>query len=269
MNYDSIEAVNWSTLKALGRSPLHYRHRMDTEQEDARHLRLGRAVHTQILEPERFLDRHPIYPGAARRGKAWDEFQEQHAEADILLHSEAVQAQDMAASVLGHPLARKHLRDGISEKVLEWTDRETGLACKGRCDSVNGHLVELKSTAPRSFTPDLFAGQAIRLGYHGQMAFYADGLVATGYEVDHEPAMIVVESEPPHDVAVYVVSDEMMRMGRKLYKRLLFRLKDCIDSDQWPGVCAGQELELLPPAWAMTEPEDDQSITFGGKNLGW
>lgn len=269
--YAQIDAVNWSTLKHLAKSPLHYKHRTEAEQDDAKHMRLGRAVHTLILEPERFTERHPIFGGGARRGKAWDEFAANHAGADILIGTEAAQAQAMADAVRHHPLAQKHLRDGLAEQVLTWTDPETGVKCKGRCDSVNGHLVEFKSCNGRDFEPYKFESHAARLRYHGQLAFYADGLAAMGYEVEHDPTMIVVESDPPHDVAVYIVKDEVLDLGRKLYRKLLARFVECSESDHWPGVCADEELYLGVPAWATWEAEDaapEQPITIGGTVMG-
>jgi hypothetical protein len=263
-DYAAIDAVNWSTLKSMAKSPLHYRHRVDTDMDDARHLRLGRAVHTLILEPDQYRERHPVFGGAARRGKAWDDFEAAHPGADILLGTEAAQAEAMAQSVLAHPLARKHLRDGLAEQIMTWTDPETGVKCKGRCDAVNGHLVELKSCNGQAFDPRRFPGHAARLMYHGQIAYYLDGLTAMGHRLDQDPAMIVVESDPPHDVAVYLIMPEDVEAGRELYRSLLDRLVECRRSDRWPGVCEGEELRLRLPDWVRSQFEDDEPITIGG-----
>lgn len=261
--YENLPGERWSQLKAMAISPRHYRHGIDTEDEsESKAMRLGTALHTMVLEPATFMDRHPVFAGS-RRGKAWDEFKAAHPDRDILTEPEWFVVHGMAESITTHPLAMEHLRHGLKERVLQWTDADTGLQCKGRCDSVNGHLVELKTCNGMSFPHEKFESHAVRLGYHGQLAFYSDGLAAEGYEPDMEPTMIVVESAPPFDVAVYSVKPEIIEAGRAMYKALLQRVKECTGSGQWPGVCGAEPLYLGLPAWAQQDVLP--KVTFGGK----
>jgi len=278
--YRALPGVNWSSLKKMATSPLHYKHGMDTPDDKGTvAMRLGRALHTMILERDSFESRHPVFDGKSRNSKAWKEFTAEHPGVDPLTASEAEQVSGMASSIAASSLAMKHLSHGVSEKTLRWDSglvyrsRPDGepqpILCKGRCDSVNGHLVELKTCNGRDFAPDRFESHAARLRYHGQIAYYADGLAAQGYEVDNGPAMIVVESEPPFDCAVYVVKAEIIEAGRGLYRKLLGKLRDCLESDTWPGVCCDKELSLGLPAWAEWETlEAAKPITIGGVALG-
>ena len=270
--YKDIDAVNWSTLRAMRVSPFHYKHRIDHPPEPTKAMRLGRALHTAILEPHEFESRHPIYPGPVRRGGKWEAFLDEHAGADlddILIQTEAHAIKSMAQSVRGSGFACEHLRDGAKETILEWTDEDTGIACKGRCDSVNGHLVDVKTCNGSDFVPERFESHAIRFGYDGQMAFYADGLAAMGYEPDHGPALIVVESEEPYDCATYILKEEFIDRGRRLYQTLLRQLKECREANHWPGICGDGELHLGIPAWAEWEQfEDVKPITIGGVAFG-
>jgi len=44
--YSKLEAVNWSSLKEMRRSPRHYQHRLTAPREDTKAMALGRATHT-------------------------------------------------------------------------------------------------------------------------------------------------------------------------------------------------------------------------------
>ena len=67
--YEAIDAVNWSTLKVLGKSPAHYLQRMAGEEsEDTEARQRGRVLHMAVFEPERFARSVVVYPDA-RRGK--------------------------------------------------------------------------------------------------------------------------------------------------------------------------------------------------------
>ena len=51
--YDALVAVNWSSLKHLGRSPAHYQAALKQTFADTDTLRIGRAFHVAALEPQR------------------------------------------------------------------------------------------------------------------------------------------------------------------------------------------------------------------------
>lgn len=265
MRYESIPAVNWSSLKHMRVSPLQYQHELTRERKDTDAFRMGRAIHALVLEPQHWDRDFAVWDGAARRGAAWDTFAELHRSRTILTAQESRRAKLAAMAVRSHPVARQHLRDGVAEHTIQWVDAETGVECKGRVDAVNGHLVELKTAA--DIDPVRFASAAARYGYHAQLAFYFDGLAALGHQM-HEPAMIVVESDEPHDVLVYAVDEGVLEAGRALYRRLLRRLVACRESGSWPGRCEG-EMALVLPAWAEADDEADEPITMGGIAIGF
>src|SRR5574341_903199 len=68
--YDRIDAVNWTTLKAMRASPKHYRYAAEHATEDTAAMRDGRAVHTAVLEPDRFPLDYAIWAGERRAGKS-------------------------------------------------------------------------------------------------------------------------------------------------------------------------------------------------------
>lgn len=261
--YEDIDALNWSTLKHLRTSPLQYRHRLEHPEADKAAYWLGRALHTLVLEPDTWDEHFVTYVGGDRRGKAWEAFRQQCAGRTILKLGEEEQAIAMADAIRRHPIASRHLRDGLTEKVLTWTEPESGRACKGRMDSVNGHLVEIKTAA--DIQPQRFAAAAARFGYHCQLAWYADGLRHSGYEVHEDPAMIVVQTDAPHDVVVYTIGNDVLDQGRREYQRLLRLLGECEESGHWPGMAPDHEWDFALPAWAASfDEEPDRPLTMGG-----
>ncbi len=251
--YQAIDAVNWSTLKHMGASPLHYRHACECGTGDTPAMLLGRAIHTAVLEPDEFPLRYAVYTGDRRAGKAWEEFRDANAGRDILKANEY----DVCLQVRDAARRNAHVQDmltGSSEVVKTWTDAETGIACKCRIDHVtaDGVLVDVKSTA--TIDRHLFENTAGRLGYHGQAAFYQRGIERTG-----APAYVIaVEQSAPFDVVVFIWAESALAVGDADVSEYLRRVKACRESGYWPGRYNGvQELNL--PAWMEQDAE-----TFGG-----
>jgi len=262
--YQQIDAVNWSTLREFRESPLKYRYRLDNVREDTASLAVGRAVHTAVFEPQRLLLDYTVYQGR-RAGKAWDAFREAHHEQTILTEEQWDRCHGIQAAVRAHPLCEPYLHTGAAEQVLQWTDAETRLRCKGRLDwiSTGRAVVDLKTT--RSIQLHMLQNTVARYGYHTQIAFYLDGHEATRRE-RLQGVIIAVESQPPYDVGVFVVSDEAIYAGQEEYRSLLTRLKWCRESGQWPGRYT-EEQTLDLPAWMFDDEEDPTSlgITIGGE----
>ena len=263
--YQAIDAVNFSSLKALKVSPLQYQHDQKNPRAETAFFRVGRAIHAYILEPETFAQRFARFTGKVRRGKEWEAFKEANASADILSDDEWESAIGSARAVLAHPVASKIVKGGFRESVLTWTDEETGLKCKARLDLVSSRIVDLKSAA--RIGRHQFAAAAARLLYHGQFAFYADGAAANGIELAGDPSMVVVQSEPPHDVIAYRLPPQVVEAGRAEYRALLEKLRDCREADSWPGVAPDTLEDFSLPAWA-TADEDEVELTMNGVAMG-
>lgn len=267
--YSEVDAVNWSSLKYMAVSPLEYRYRTtpDAPETDTPAMRLGRALHALLPTREEYDEDWLVYSEtAARRGKAWAAFLAANPGKEILTEAEAEVAISMAEAVRAHPKAAPLLDHGERERSMRWIDSSTGILCKGRTDLLNGRLLEFKSTDRRYLEPSAFASHAVRMGYHGQLAFYLDGLAASGYELQDEPTMVVVQSSAPWDVVVYDdISEGFIEEGRAYYRRLLDRLFVCATRDEWPGINPSGRCELSLPAWVSTA--SSSSITLDGEEV--
>lgn len=134
-----------------------------------------------------------------------------------------------------HTQARKLVTNGQHQRVLRWTDEETGITCKGRPDIIieqGGILVDLKSTLDAS--ADGFRRALWSFGYEYQDAMYYRGARANGIDVQAF-YFVLVEKEPPYHWNVVEVDEEDRTMARLQISSDLRRLKECLATNNWPG----------------------------------
>jgi hypothetical protein len=265
-DYFAMPELNFSRLKSFAISPLQYRHDIDHPRTDKPHFRRGSLMHAIVLEPETVAERFACYRDGKRdkRTKAYQEFLAAHEGKSILSESEWESAAGAAAAVLADPIAGPYLSGGVAEQTIMWTEPTTGRRCKARIDLSGAHLVDLKSTA--YIEPRRFGQQAARLSYHAQLAWYLDGLLASGHDMDPTPILIVVQSEQPHDVVTYRLPDHVVHAGRDLYRGWLQQLQRCEESGVWPGVAGGEALNLHLPEWVYGD-DDPLELTMGGQAI--
>jgi hypothetical protein len=267
--YIELPAVHSSGLREMLVSPLHYQHRQQSPRTDSDTLRAGRAGHTAILEPERFLreyvewvDEHEDGTKRVRRGKAWDEFQAINAGKTILKPAQFKTALTLRDVVRDHPVAGPLVKGiGRNELSIHWVHERTGLKCKARIDRITSQaLIDIKTT--RDPTPRSFAATAARLAYTMQLALYSDGAEAAGLGA---PAVkiVAVQNVEPFDVVVYDLEFDELEHGRRLYEEAMDKVVECRKSQRWPGFAETSSIPLKLPAWAMPGA-DEADIVFGG-----
>jgi hypothetical protein len=252
--YRKIDAVNFSTLKQAAKSAAHYRQALATPDEDTTGRAKGRLTHAAVLDPDSLMRDFVAYDGD-RRGKAWAAFCEQHPEKTIVKADEYESALAQRDSLLAHPAAGPILRSaGEREKVITWTDEETGLACKGRLDLLAGGIVYDVKGCP-TIEAGKFGADAARMLYHAQLGFYGMGLRARGVHV-LGGALIGVEHAAPYDVAVFTLSEDDLWAGEVVCRELLAKVAAGRFSGLWPGrYPEAQPIRL--PAWAFPQDNDD------------
>ena len=246
-DYFALPGVNWSSLKHMRESPLLYRYRMDFPEEDKPAYALGRAVHTMVFEPRSFESEYAIWCDGHRKGKAWQEFAEFHADKTILKEDEYDACLAMADAVRTHPLVSPYLVGGLFETVIRWTDPETKLLCKAKPDwrlDERRILLDLKTC--RSIDGRRFGSEAARFGYMSQFAHYGNGIYhALGWRPERTLA-VAVEKDPPHDVGIFEFTFSDLQIGADEVADLLRRVKDCQDSGEWPGRYTTEQAVQLP-----------------------
>jgi exodeoxyribonuclease VIII len=260
--YFDAPGVNWSTLKHLRDSPQAYQYALHNPPADRAAFAIGRAVHTLVFEPELFGQEYAIWTEGDRRGKAWAEFKAEHEGLTILKAAEADECAAMATAVRQNPLVQPYLDGGVCEQPVFWTDAETGIACKAKPDWVMPDtrvLLDLKTA--RGIEARRFGNEAARMGYHLQLAHYANGIEAAYGWKPQRQLIVAVEKAAPYDVAVFEVGPDDAWLAASDVRELLHQLKECTDAGRWPGrYTQVQALQL--PAW-ITNSDDDDPDGFG------
>lgn len=252
--YLALPSVHFSALHHVEVSPLHYL-RAARESTDTAALRFGRALHAVVLTPDD--SGVVLWHGAARRGREWLEFAREHADKTILTGPENNTLFGMRDAILCHPRARALLTGGDPEVTAEWTDAQTGLACRCRFDYLRagGGIVELKTA--RASHPRAFFREAARRYYHAQLAMQADGYEACTGEPHASVHVIAVEKSPPYDVCVYAIGPETLDAGRRKVDAWLRVVAECTRTGTWPGAGGDADVAMQLPAWAESDGLED------------
>lgn len=261
--YHAHPAISSSAIREALRSPAHY-HAAYIERSvprtESASMKLGTAVHTLVLEPEKWASEYAISPAVDRRTKAgkeaWAAFVEEAGERVLVTEEEAAHAKAVAQSVLKHGAARE-LVEGIFERPVAessvfWRDDATGLELKCRPDALDlgeGVIVDLKTT--RDASPIGFPKSVANFGYHTQAAWYRRGVeAALGASCRH--VIVAVETAPPYAVGVYELDEDALEVGAELAKLGLERIARGIETGEWPAY--GDDLqEITLPGWAKKE----------------
>jgi hypothetical protein len=223
--------VHFSQLKHMAHSPAHYQQAAQGGWHDALHLRIGSGAHAIAFDQP-----VAVYPGKVRRGKEWDAFKEDNADALWLSRTEHAQALVIADAIRGHREASELLfvDDSAVEKRIEWS--LLGRECAGTPDvRTASYIVDLKTT--KCSHPERFTRDATFRNYHAQLAWYLDGVRLSGLGTPTEAYIVAVESTPPHPVTVLRLTDKAIDQGRRLCRIWLERVLGCERDNRWPGYC--------------------------------
>jgi exodeoxyribonuclease VIII len=257
--YLDAPGISQSRLKAMARSPAHFRAALTAEEESSRALTIGTILHLAVFEPHLLESSYYLRPETYENKKGvvkkWNanateckDWAAAHDDREVLVVKEHESIIGMRKSVMEHAAALAALADGIPEQCLFAPDPTTGIGLKCRADWLSGNtIVDLKSTVDAS--PEGFASSVDKFGYDVQAAYNLD--IANWLSLGREFFLfIAVEKEPPYAVAVYELDAESIGIGRSKYRRYLDLADHCFKTDEWPAYDpAIQRLSL--PQWSI------------------
>lgn len=263
--YRELDAVNFSTIKHLARSALHYAHAVRAERAPTVPMRLGAVAHCLALEPLRFAEQFAVWDPPGKKpnfsGKEYVAFRDAHPNHEIVKPAEVEAGRRIAAAIRTSRTAQRYMSRGRPECVMIWRDEVTGMLCKARPDFVSdcipNLIVELKTA--RDISPWAFASQYAKLSYHVQTAWYLWGLATlTG-----KPAYakcVAVENTEPHDVITYSLTD-VVDLGAETLRKWLTKLAELRAADSWPGQSPDVEIDLQLPRYMLDDEDEDGDLT--------
>lgn len=276
VDYERIDALNFSTLKRLHISPKLCRWRVDHPEPDKPAFALGRAIHVATLEPERWAREYVVEPDfgeqltakgePALNPKATKGYKAALAQwqaslgpgVTVIDPGEFALVERCARAIREHRVAGPLVRGGRAEVVTEWTDEETGTKCKARIDHARESIVDLKSG--RRETTRRMLSDAAEYLYFAQLSWYWDGAVAARLIPADAPLplLVYVQTGEPFDVVAFNMTSATFEAGRNLCRQLLEKYLACQAANYWPGLGEGLIPWELPP-WAAGIERDDES----------
>lgn len=244
--YNQAPGVRRSDLWRMHESPEKYKWFLEHPPESTPTLTFGAAAHKMLLEPDGFDDEFAVLPNVDRRTKAGKEAYEA-----FLLNSDgkAIISEDEYNTI--NEMIRRamtipcvvNLLDGKKEQSFFWTDEDTGILCKIRCDCITEHdgkviVVDYKTTTDAR--TNIFVNRDMdKYGYFLQAFMYTEGVMKNmGLTERPDFHFIVQEKKPPYSlnvVTVYGDSDVMMH-GQDVFREYIGMLKQCMETGFWWGL---------------------------------
>lgn len=261
--------VNWSALKVLlTHSPKHFYDQFiaGNKPDPSSAMIFGRLVHCAALEgwgqvrkefavkPTPPADKPTYYRTKDGRSemKLW---LSRNKGKDIVKQEEFDKVKSMIDALKQKDGSALWLfeTEGTNEQAYQWDvqvpDFELPVLCRAKMDRIATHngkryVVDYKTTA-NTPTVSSFGRTVGEYMYHAQMAYYMDGVAADG------AVLVAQETKAPYDSCVYVLDEELLKDGRRIYAEALRRYADCRlahvfteDATAWPGLPDSQLLGL-------------------------
>lgn len=240
--YRKHEGTSRSQLWQLKKSPLHFKHNLETPQEETTALLFGKAMHKYILEYDDFFNEFVVAPKFDKRTKAGKEAFEQWLEmagGKTVIDEAMMEQINAMADVINENQFAKVLLTGDCEKSFFWTDEATGEKFKCRPDclsnqTLNGKrlIVDYKTTD--SCEDGHFERACKKYGYKLQAGMYREGMFQNTFE-DYGFVFVAQEKKEPYAVRVYVCSEEFINEGLDEFRELAGLLHYCKSNDDWFG----------------------------------
>lgn len=215
--------------------PAKFKHWLDHPEPPKRHLDLGTAAHSVVLEEG---DNIVVTEFDDWRTKAAREQRDAiRGDGGVpLLFHEGEQLTAMVEALRAHPEASALLEPGtgVAEQSLFWEDR--GIWRRSRLDWLRneGQIVDYKTT--KSANPEDLGRMFHDWGYHQQQEFYTDGGIALDLIDPELPFQFVIQEKDPPYLVVVTTCDQVARdIGRHLNERALYTYAHCRETGEWPG----------------------------------
>lgn len=238
-----------SDLKKFLKSPaIYYYERYEkTQKTEERHFSIGSGLHELILEPEFFASNYVVFPKVDKRTvegrRKLVEFTEQAQGKTILYEDEMSMIIKMAENAMKNNTLGELLKDSYRELSCYTTDAKTGLKLRMRPDSISktkSTITDIKSCVDSS--AKRFKNDVYSYGYAISAAYYCDFLGRENY------IFAAIEKEPPYQVSLFTLDDEIIEYGRQQYRMGLDLLKWSIDNNYW---CNYNEFDILKECYSL------------------
>jgi len=272
-DYQNGPGESSSTVKHAAKALKIYKSYRDGEIKfkETEATEMGTAIHSIVLEPNKFDDEYAISPPDIKRPtktqltaknpavktleqiEFWERFDNENTGKIIIstkMYDCACRVRD---SIMVHPEAKDLFQNGEAESSGYYLDQDfahgegTNMLCRYRPDyRTDNYILDLKSCIDAS--KDGFNKAIGNLGYHISAAHYLAGDAACKGTDHRQFIFVAAEKIPPYMVAVYLVSEKDLELGFWIRRRALNAIKTARKKKEWPGYNSDVAIETqLPP----------------------
>lgn len=259
-DYHAHPAISRSGMMLFAQSPYlywaNYLNPLRPKKESTKAMDFGSAFHTYILEAHLFEKAYVIEPPKVLLKDVGRELYDKYKQecedlakrnALILMPDEWVMLSKMKEALMQNSEAWELIQGAKYEQSYFWQDKESGLMVKARPDILHPNMiVDLKtcvSASSRAYQRAMVDG-----GYHMQAAIIRESInVLEGRDIPN-CINLCVEKTYPYQVGIKVISESALEIGRKQFKDILMRMKECFETNIWPSYEI-EQVEL--PGWAL------------------
>lgn len=266
-DYAELEGINFSSFKHFFNSPSYFRWASQQVNEETDDLIIGSAVHTAVLQPDKFKQKYCVAPKLDRRKTEhkliWNEFVESNK------HKIALTA-EMMDVVVGCTSAirdNKYFKSIFNPNHLIEAGGNAelfGSVIKGRIDYYNPELNVIFDIKTCSIVPNInkMRKQAEDRMHYMQGFFYRH-IIAENFKLRTPPDVVFgyVNKKSPNQVGLLQFHDLYFQKAAIELEPQLMRFENCKASGVWPESDASVNPQVVKP-WSNvvdTEDEADES----------
>ena len=242
----SISSSGLRTI--IQKSPLHYWYNSplnpdraeEDDDEESTYMRVGKAAHTLLLEPDLFRSMFVTRPGCwadwrTNAAKTWRA--EKIAEGfTVLSPAEMEQIIGIHDALKKHPLYREGLLEGDIERALIWRDSKTGVWLKARPDALpRGSTILSDVKVTTDCRDDKITRKIFDMGYDMQLALGGIGMKRVLNRDIDEFVIVAVESKKPHGIRIAAIDHDEIYRATCLLRKALDDFAECYRTGEWPS----------------------------------
>ena len=251
--YFSLKSISNSDLKLIEKSISHFLNK--NQHEDTSSMGFGRALHSYVLEEDKFHQTYIVAPeGMDRRTKEGKSVYQTMIESgrEIITAPEWMELNQLRDNLRAHPIAKNILKGAECEGAI--TGVIDNVEMRAKIDLLNnGYVIDLKSCQDASASE--FARSVGKYNYYQQASIYLElcrqnDLQATGF------LFIAVErGARQHGVACYSLDQPSIDIGIARAKKSLAKYKDyLVNPDKYVGY--SDKIETIgAPNWCFHQEQ--------------
>lgn len=227
LSRDAISASGLKTIYNNGLAP--YKWHLENPSSDKECFRFGNYVHLMLLEGYSFEQAvQETYPNLFLKSGEFSK--------SMALQNKIVFLKDVHTSIKDSALVKAILRDGDAEQSFFWSDNNQEFKC--RFDYVvpsSDIVIDVKTTADYPGV-DSFRKEIEKFSYDLQAYHYCRGYKECFGRDVKDFYFLVLSKKPPYEVALYVVSPDIIDIGEYKFNQALEKYNKAKSDGNWSDV---------------------------------